>query len=435
MQYNAQRGRRSAIWRLIGVFALCFALAALVFTGGAYALIKSKNEQRLSALIEADMDAVLDKIADRDPQKVEAKAIALVLARTARPEDPRRYALARNGLPIAGTSQPATRLARYRTLAPGLELTVDRRDTGLSVGREMVGVAALALLFATVGAFVVGPMASRRLLARVDAINRACDQIRGGDLSTRAPGSDVDDEFGALARHVNAMLERTDQLVVGLRDLSNRVAHDLRTPMARLKSDLELAARADTLEEARKRAALAAVETDEILQTFEALLDIAEAEAGSNAGFLPLDLGDAVQSAVELYRAVAEDRGVDLHLDRVAAPILAERLLLVRLAANLIDNAIKFSPPGGKVVVSVKPIGPDAILSVTDEGPGVPAAERDAVLQRFVRGTQAQPTAGYGLGLALVAAVAKRHGARLSLTDLGPGLKVSVGFRTFRSAD
>lgn len=435
MQHDVQRGGRSAIWRLIGVFAVCFALAAVVFTGGAYAIIKTKNEQRLNALIEADLEAVLDKIADGDLQRVEAKAIAVVLARTARADDPRRYVLVRNGRQIAGALQPVSRHARHRTLAPGLELAVDRIDTGLAVGREMAGVATLALVFAALGVFVVGPLASRRLLNRVDAINRACDQIRGGDLSTRAPGSDVGDEFGALARHVNAMLERTNDLVVGLRDLSNRVAHDLRTPMARLKSDLELAARADTLEEAKNRAALAAVEADEILQTFEALLDIAEAEAGSDAGFLPLDLGDAVEAAVDLYRAVAEDRGVDLHLERVAAPILAERLLLVRLAANLIDNAIKFSPPGGKVVVSVKPIGPDAVLSVADEGPGVPAAERDAVLQRFVRGSQARPTVGYGLGLALVAAVAKRHGARLNLTDLGPGLKVSVGFRTFRSVD
>ncbi len=434
MRPDAQRGRRSAIWRLIGVFALCFALAALMFAGGAYGLIKSKNEQRLNALIEADLDAVLDKIADGDPQTVEAKAIALVLARTARPQDPRRYVLVRDGRPIAGTEQPMTAHARRHVLAPGVELMVDRLDTGLSVGREMAGVALLALAFAAVGAFVVGPLASRGLLARVDAINRACDQVRGGDLSTRAPGAEVEDEFGALARHVNAMLERIDELVVGLRDLSNRVAHDLRTPMARLKSDLELAARADTLEEARKRAALAAVETDEILQTFEALLDIVEAEAGSDAGFLPLDLGDAVQSAVDLYSAVAEDRGVELRLDRAPAPVLAERLLLVRLAANLIDNAIKFSPPGGKVVVSVRTIGPDSVLKVADEGPGVPAAERDAVLQRFVRGTQARPTVGYGLGLALVAAVAKRHGARLSLTDLDPGLDVRVEFRTFRSA-
>ncbi len=434
MQHDARRGRRSAIWRLIGVFAFCFALAALVFAGGAYALIESKNEQRLNALIEADLDAVLDKIADVDPRTVEAKAVALVLARTARPEDPRRYVLLRNGHPIAGTSQRMTPHARSRVLAPELELVVDRFDIGLSVGREMAVVAALALAFAALGAFVVGPLASRGLLARVDAINRACDQVRAGDLSTRAPGSEVEDEFGALARHVNGMLERIDELVVGLRDLSNRVAHDLRTPMARLKSDLELAARADTLEEARTRAALAAVETDEILQTFEALLDIVEAEAGSDAGFLPLDLGDAVQSAVDLYTAVAEDRGVDLRLDRTSAPILAERLLLVRLAANLIDNAIKFSPPGGKVVVSVRTIGPDAVLLVADQGPGVPAAERDAVLQRFVRGTQARPTVGYGLGLALVAAVAKRHGARLGLTDLGPGLEVRVDFRTFRSA-
>ncbi len=431
MRLDARRGRRSAIWRLIGVFALSFAFAAVMFAAGAYELIQYKNEQRLTALIEADLEAVLDKIADDDPQRLQAKATALVLARNARPEDPRVYVLLRDGQPLAGDPGATAARAQDRILAPGLVLVADWQDDGLSIGREMMAVAALAVAFATFGAFVVGPLASRGLLARVDAINRACDQVRGGDLSTRAPGAGVDDEFGALSRHVNGMLERIDELMVGLRDLSNRVAHDLRTPMARLKSDLERAARAETLDEARERAALAVFETDEILQTFEALLDIVEAEAGSDAGFVPLDPGDAVQAAVDLYSAVAEDRGVILRLVRQPATILAERLLLVRLAANLIDNAIKFSPQGGEVTVTVQTSGRQAILTVEDQGPGVPADEREAVLRRFVRGADAQPAAGYGLGLALVAAVVKRHGATLGLSDRAPGLCVRVAFQTF----
>lgn len=432
MRPEGSRGRRSAIWRLIGVFALSFALAAVMFTGGAYEIIKQKNQQRVDALIEADVEAVLDKIADPDPQRLEAKAIAVVLARNARPEDPRNYVLLRDGQRLTDQGVEVSSRARRLILGPGLVLIVDRQDSGLAIGREMTGIAALALAFAAFGAFVVGPLASRGLLARVDAINAACDQVRAGDLSTRAPGAEIDDEFGALARHVNAMLERIDELMVGLRDLSNRVAHDLRTPMARLKSDLERAAHAQTLDEARERAALAVVETDEILLTFEALLDIVEAEAGSGAGFLPVDLGEAVQAAVDLYRAVAEDRGVVLRLEREPGPVLAERLLLVRLAANLIDNAIKFSPPGTKVVVAVRRRGPDVVLVVADHGPGVPAEDRQTVLRRFVRGVDAQSIAGHGLGLALVTAVAKRHGAKVALWDNKPGLIVEVAFPPFQ---
>lgn len=431
MRPEAARGPRSAIWRLIGVFALSFALASVMFAAGAYEIIRLKNNQRVDALIEADVEAVLDKITDPDPQRLEAKAIAVVLARNARPDDPRTYVLLRQGQTLVGEGAPITSRARRLLLGPDLVLIVDRQDSGLTVGREMTGIAALALAFAAFGAFVVGPLASRGLLARVDAINAACDQVRAGDLSTRAPGAEIDDEFGALARHVNAMLERIDELMIGLRDLSNRVAHDLRTPMARLKTDLERAAHAETLEEAHERAALAVVETDEILLTFEALLDIVEAEAGSDAGFLPVDLGEAVQAAVDLYSAVAEDRGLALRLEREPGPILAERLLLVRLAANLIDNAIKFSPAGGEVVVSVRRRASEVVLIVADQGPGVPAEDRQAVLRRFVRGVAAQSIAGHGLGLALVTAVAKRHGARISLEDNGPGLIVQVAFPPF----
>jgi signal transduction histidine kinase len=289
-----------------------------------------------------------------------------------------------------------------------------------------------ALVFAALCAFVVAPWASGRILRRVAAINEACDRVRVGDLSARAPGAQTGDEFGALAGHVNAMLGRISALVMGLRDVSNRIAHDLRTPMARLKSDLEKAARAQTLEEARALAGAAAVETDEILQTFEALLDIAEVEAGSDGELSPILLDEAAAAAADLYEAVAEDRCVSLDFIRQPAPILGERSLIVRLAANLLDNAIKFSPEGGTVRLKVMADGDECVLSVEDHGPGVATAERDAVMGRFARGSAAAATPGHGLGLALVAAVAKRHGAVVRLEDAAPGLRVTARFRAFR---
>lgn len=449
---SATKARRSAFARLAAVYFTAFLACALAFAGGAYQIVRLKNQERVEALIEADREAILDKIGEGPAELRIGKATAIVLARSARPDGQRRYRLDQDDRRVVGDI-PAG--ARFRSRGAGLIQTevadvkgqshqVFAQAVGLGggatlyVGRamddqidEVARIALLSLLLAALSAFVVGPWASRRILRQVQAINEACDRVRGGDFEARAPGETAGDEFGALARHINAMLERIGGLVSGLRDVSNRVAHDLRTPMARLKTDLESAARAETLEEARALAGAAAAETDEILQTFEALLDIAEAEAGSDEGLEPIFLDDAAQAAVDLYEAVAEDRGVRVRFEKTRTPILGERSLVMRLAANLIDNAIKFSPPDGEVCVVVRAEGDDAVLLVQDRGPGVPESERELVLRRFARGTGASQTRGYGLGLPLVAAVAKRHGADLRLEDAGPGLRVRVAFERF----
>lgn len=444
----------SAFARLAAIYVAAFAISGVLFVAGALHLVSTKNLERAQALILADREAVLDKIAGGSPELRFGKAMAIVLARGARPDDARVYRLERDGLVAAGDI-PAKAVLTPRaggwlaisglnglngSEARGLAV---REDLGggavLLIGRnfedelqtELVRTAAAALALAALAALVVGPWASRQILKRVQAVNEACDRVRAGDFSARAPGAEAADEFGALARHVNAMLERIDGLVVGLRDVSNRVAHDLRTPMARLRSDLEAAGKAKTLEEARRLTGVAVAETDEILETFAALLDIAEAEAGADAGLEAMMLDDAAEAAVDLYQAVADDAGVTLVFDRAPAPILGERSLVIRLAANLVDNAIKFSPKGGTVRVAVEPVDGWARLTVQDQGPGVPAAEREQVWRRFTRGKDVGATPGHGLGLALVAAVAKRHGARIELEDAGPGLRMRVRFPGF----
>ena len=296
---------------------------------------------------------------------------------------------------------------------------------------EMIGLAWWTLGAAWITALVLGFLVSRAMLKRVEAVNQVCDRVRQGELAARATGENAGDEFGALARHVNTMLEQINGLVLGLRDVSNRIAHDLRTPIARLKTDLEGAARAETLEAARSGAEAAAAETDEILATFQALLDIAEVESGVDGGLQPMKLDDAARSAADLYEAVAEDAGVKLVTDLAPAPLLGEPQLLVRLIANLVDNAIKFSPPGGEIRLTTARDESDVILTVADQGPGVAPEDRETVMRRFVRGRDSAATPGHGLGLALVAAVAKRHGAKISLGDAEPGLKVRVAFRAF----
>lgn len=449
--------RRSAVWRLTAVYAAAFAICAVLFLTGAFHLVRLKNIERVQALVGADVEAVLDKVGGGPPDLRAAKAMAIVLARSGRADDPRFYRVDVSGRPLAGNLAADAELSPYsgrwlrvsspsapeglrrglavrRDLGGGQSLIIGRAFEDRALETELGRVGFAALLMAALAAFVVGPWASRRILARVAAVNAACDRVRSGDLSARAPGEDTGDEFAALAGHVNAMLERIDGLVMGLRDVSNRVAHDLRTPMARLKSDLEAVARASSLKEARARAEAAAAETDEILQTFEALLDIAEAEAGSDAGLKPMSLDVAVQAAVDLYEAVAEDRNIRLAFDSRPAPALGERSLVMRLAANLIDNAIKFSPRGSTVRVSTGIDGEESVLTVSDQGPGVPPEEREQVLRRFSRGSSASRAPGHGLGLALVAAVAKRHGAKIRLEDAGPGLRVVVRFKRFELA-
>ncbi len=310
---------------------------------------------------------------------------------------------------------------------------VGRRFAMAEVERDLLRIAAGVLGVAVVAAVGLGLLVSRQMLRRVEAVNAVCDRVRQGDFAARAEGDQDNDEFGALSRHVNTMLEQINSLVLGLRDVSNRIAHDLRTPIARLKTDLERAAAAPTLEAAQAGAEAAAAETESILATFQALLDIAEAEAGADGGLQPMRLDRAAQDAIDLYDAVAEEAGVTLVAEIEPAPLLGEPSLVVRLAANLVDNAIKFSPRGGQVRVRTARRDGNVVLSVSDQGPGIPAAEREIVLRRFVRGDATRAAPGHGLGLALVAAIAKRHGARIRMddTDPLPGLTISVTFKGF----
>jgi len=199
--------------------------------------------------------------------------------------------------------------------------------------------------------------------------------------------------------------------------------------MARLKTSIERAAEASDLTEAHLLAGAAAAETDEILQTFEALLDIAEVEASGTEGLAPSRLDEAVASAIDLYQSVADASEIRLVSKLEPVEILGERMLLIRLAANIIDNAIKFSPPRGTVQVEVASEGSKAILSVRDQGPGIAVSDHGRVLGRFERLGSTRHVPGHGLGLALVSAVAKRHGAELSFSNAEPGLIISIKFK------
>ncbi len=274
-----------------------------------------------------------------------------------------------------------------------------------------------------------GLFISRRMLRRVDAVRAAGQRIVRGDLARRLPVTGAGDEFDRLAAAVNEMLDEIETLMTGLRTVTDSVAHDLRSPLTRLKSRMELALR----EGRGHRAALerAIAETDGILRTFAVLMEIARAESGAGrVALAPLDLGAVVADACDLYRPLAEEKGraLETALDE-GVVVEGHAQFLAQLVANLLDNALRHAPAGRVAVRLARAPSGAARLTVDDSGPGIPPADRARVLRRFVRLDASRSTDGGGLGLSLVAGVASLHRAALALGD-GPlgGLRVSLTF-------
>jgi signal transduction histidine kinase len=276
-----------------------------------------------------------------------------------------------------------------------------------------------------------GALMSRNMLRRLDSINRTASDIVAGDLSLRVPVSGAHDEYDALAENLNRMLERIERLMKGMREVTDSVAHDLRTPLNRLRNRLEQnlgRLNASGAQTAQVEAAIA--ETDSLIATFNALLLIAEADAGAARGAMaPIDLAPVAEDVVDLYAPLADEKNVALRLLPAGVTMIeGNRSLIAQALANLVDNAIKYTPSGGTVTIAPAVSYAGVELSVADTGPGIPAAERTRVVERFVRLEASRNTPGTGLGLSLVAAVAHLHNAALILDDNAPGLKVTIRF-------
>jgi len=283
----------------------------------------------------------------------------------------------------------------------------------------------LTLLLGLVG----GLLMSRGLLRRVDVINRTTEQIMAGDLSRRiALKGARGDEFDQLATNLNAMLEQIERLLNGMRQVTDNIAHDLRTPLNRLRSRIEVALLSNPGDETLRPVMEQTLkDAESMIATFNALLDIARAEAGSErAAFDEVDLAVLTKDIVELYQPLAEDKDQTITIDLTPdQKVQANRHLLSQALANLLDNAIKYTPEGGEITVTVTD-GP--AVTVADSGPGIARDNREKVLGRFVRLDETRVTPGNGLGLSLVNAVAKLHAAKLELTDHAPGLQVTLAF-------
>lgn len=304
---------------------------------------------------------------------------------------------------------------------------------------EMEEFIAVSFIWGSIAAIAValagGAFMSGRLVRKIESVSATSRNIIQGDLTQRVPIAHAGDEFDRLSLSVNAMLDRIETLMGDLRQVTTDIAHDLRTPLTRLGQRLEIAARSDADEQVlRKNLGDARREVDDILAMFTALLRIAEVESGARkAAFSRVELSEIIDTVVEVYRSAAEEKGQQLeyHSDPGVATT-GDRDLLIQLFANLVENAIRHCPPGARIDVLAERRENAVEVSVSDNGPGIPAEMRAKVLQRFVRLENSRTSPGYGLGLSLAAAIANLHEAPLSITDNAPGLRASLRLADLR---
>ena len=322
-------------------------------------------------------------------------------------------------------------------LADGLYLFVGRDTARIAAVRTRIlqafaWLAGATLILASLGGIVF----SVQFLRRIDAITQTCNAIVAGRFNDRIPLRGSNDELDRLASAINTMLDRIAALLENLRQVSSDVAHDLRTPLTHLRQRLEHAHVASaTVDDYSAAVSRAIADTDELLRVFTALLRISQIEAGTRvAAFSVLSLSDLLNRIYEMYRPVAEDHGHVLQRDiRAAVNVRGDSELLTQLFVNLVENALRHTPAGTSIVIALDVSADAAIARVCDSGPGIDVEEREKVFRRFYRVTTSRTTPGNGLGLALVAAIAKLHQARVELSDNSPGLCVSIGLHMDRT--
>ncbi len=323
--------------------------------------------------------------------------------------------------------------AQVFSLRGGLQLLVGRDVRDLEATQGLI-LEALIWGFAITAALALlgGWLMNAGIARRLEAINQTSREIMEGDLSRRIPLTGGGDEFDQLAVSLNRMLERIEALMAGVRQVSDSIAHDLRTPLTRMRTRLELLRSAlDDSEPARAAAEDTIADAEEMLATFNACLRIARIESGARrAAFEPVDLAALVRDVAELYEPLAADNDQTLTVTAQGeARVIGDRDLLFQAITNLVDNAVKYTPRDGRVNLSATLAGGAVEVEVADNGPGIPDALRDQVFRRFFRADDSRSTPGSGLGLSLVQAVVQLHKATIELGNNGPGLRVRMRFK------
>ncbi|KKB86632.1 hypothetical protein VW29_01305 [Devosia limi DSM 17137] len=313
-------------------------------------------------------------------------------------------------------------------LVVGRDVAERRGYSAIIVQSFLVGVIGIVLF-----SVVAGGLTARRVLRRIDTIRDTSTKIMSGNLSERVPVTRRNDEFDGLATNLNAMLDRIEQLLQGLKEVTDNVAHDLKTPLTRLRNQAESALRDGATDEARQKALETTIaESDRLIQTFNALLMIARAEAGAPSGALAdVDVSAVVADVAELYGPVAEDEGITIETAVTEGVHLrANRELIGQAMVNLLENAVKYAKPetgdGGRILVGLRQANGRVIIEVADNGPGIPAEDRKRVVERFVRLEKSRTEIGSGLGLSLVDAVTRLHGGTFSIQDNAPGVRAII---------
>ncbi len=446
---------RTTTFRLALLYMALFGGSVLLLLGFIYWSTVAFVSSQTDATIEAEVVGLAEQYRDHGASGV----VATIRERVERdPDSSSVYLLvAPNYQPLAGnlTAWPSEAVeedgwlgfefkdpraggrlfqarARPFLLEGGLRLLVGRDTRALKTTQQLIVRALLWGLAITFALALLGGMAmSRSMLRRIEEINQTSREIMAGDLARRVPTTGSADDFDELAGNLNAMLDEIQRLMEGIRQISDNVAHDLRTPLTRLRNRLErlrgeMSPDSPQMEHVERGIS----DADHLLSTFGALLRIARIEAGGHRSVSEaVDLAELVQDAAELYEPLAEEKAITLETRVEGSPsISGDRDLLFQALTNLLDNAVKYTPSNGRVSLAIRELEGRVEVSVSDTGPGIPADERGNVLQRFYRLERSRTTPGSGLGLSLVAAVAKMHRADLLLEDCSPGLKVSLRF-------
>ena len=452
---SVRRLVRTHAFRLAALYFLVFAASVL----GVLLFVYWTSANFVERQTEATLDAEITGLAEQYVQRGLSGLIQIVAARSAGDRGDATVYLVTDpeGKPLVGNiaAWPAGVPTDSGWLSFGLERNVNghleirpalgrllmiRGGYRLLVGRDISDAAAFrrqvrsALLWAGLIALCVGLLGgtvmSRNMLRRVEQVNRTSERVITGNLSDRVPVHGTSDEFDQLAANLNRMLDQIERLMTAMREVTDDVAHDLKTPLSRLRARLERALVEPPGVSSQRKAIRAAIdEADRLLATFNALLSIAELESGARTDLTEaLDLSEVVRSAAELYEPVAEERGFFLTVTtHPGVRIRGDRHLLAQALANLLDNALKYAG-GGEIAIRAFRRDGRAALEVADHGPGIPEADRGAVLDRFVRLERSRSTPGNGLGLSLVRAIARRHDGTVVLEDNAPGLRARLEF-------
>jgi signal transduction histidine kinase len=454
---SARQLVRTHAFRLAALYLLVFAASVL----GVLLFVYWTSANFVERQTEATLDAEIGGLAEQYAQRGLSGLIQIVAARSAGDRGDAMIYLVTDpdGRPLVGNiaAWPAGAPTHSASLSFALERNVHGRvETHIArgrlfiipggyrllVGRDISDAAAFrshiqsTLLWAGLVAVGIGlaggAVMSRNLLRRVEQVNRTSERVMAGNLADRIPLHGTGDEFDQLATNLNRMLDQIERLMTAMREVTDDVAHDLKTPLSRLRTRLERAlvhpeASAGSGQAEAIRAAIE--EADQLLATFNALLSIAELESGARRDCTEaLDLSEIARSAAELYGPVAEEKGFELKLAAQRSVIIqGDRHLLAQALANLLDNALKYAK-AGNIEICAFAQGVRAVLEVADRGPGIPETDREIVLDRFVRLEASRTTPGNGLGLSLVRAIVRRHSGALMLEDNRPGLRVRLEF-------